>query len=49
MLKLDEDEQSGGEEEQEEIKIDIWDLEFKLIYDLDKFEVGSIVRCSFML
>lgn len=48
MLKLDEDQESGDERD-EEIGIDICDLEFKFIYDLDKFEVGSIMRCSFIL
>ena len=49
MLKLDEDEQSGGEELQEETKTDIRDLEFKLTHDLDKLEAGSTARRSFTL
>jgi len=49
MLKLDEDEQSGGEEVQEETKTDIRDLEFKLTHDLDKLEAGSTARRSFTL
>ena len=48
MLKLDEDEQSGGEELQE-TKTDIRDLEFKLTHDLDKLEAGSTARRSFTL
>lgn len=50
MLKLDEDELSGGEEQQEEeTKTDIRDLEFKLTHDLDKLEAGSTARRSFTL
>lgn len=49
MLKLDEDEQSEGEEVQEETKTDIRDLEFKLTHDLDKLEAGSTARRSFTL
>ena len=46
MLKLDEDEQTGSEDE---ATTDIRDLEFKLTHDLDKLQAGSAARRSFTL
>ena len=46
ILKLDEDEQTGSEEES---TADIRDLEFKLTHDLDKLQAGSTARRSFTL
>ena len=46
LLKLDENQQSGSEEE---AGTDIRDLEFKLTHDLDKLQAGSTARRSFTL
>ena len=46
MLKLEESEHSGSEEEDTS---DIRDLEFKLTHNLDKLQAGSTVRRSFTL
>lgn len=46
MLKLDEDEHAGSENDD---CTDIRDLEFKLTHDLDKLQAGSMARRSFTL
>lgn len=46
MLKLDQDEQTGSENE---ATTDIRDLEFKLTHNLDKLQAGSTARRSFTL